>query len=209
MNNNLPKTIPIFPLENILFLPDVNLPLYIFEPRYLNMTSEAIKEGTLIGMVQLIDNKDNNFKETFKIGCAGKIVFYEKTEDEKFLIILKGISRFKIKKELSLKNGYRRIIPDWRFFKDDIKNKAIDNKLKEELIQNVGNYVKTLNLNFFKKQLNKIPTNEIIQIVARELAFSKIENQSIIECENSPKRIELLIKFLQNLSIADKSNAVH
>ena len=73
----------------------------------------------------------------------------------------------------------------------------------------IKNYIKTLNINFFEKQLNKIPTNEIIQIVAKEIAFSKIENQSIIECDNSSKRIELLIKFLQNLSAFDKSDSIH
>ncbi len=207
--NNLPKTLPIFPLENILFLPKVNLPLYIFEPRYLNMITDTINKENLIGMIQLTNSKDNNFNETFKIGCAGKIIYYEKTTDGKFLIVLKGVSRFKIQKELSLRNGYRRIVPNWTNFKNDLKEKKINTKLKEKLVQNIKNYIKTLNINFFEKQLNKIPTNEIIQIVAKEIAFSKIENQSIIECDNSSKRIELLIKFLQNLSAFDKSDSIH
>ena len=118
MIENLPKVIPIFPLKNILFLPEVNLPLYIFEERYLNMTSDVLNKDKIIGMIQ-IEQKTSDKQQRYKVGCAGKIIFFEKTTDNKFLIILKGVSRFKIKKELSLQRGYRRIIPNWENFKKD------------------------------------------------------------------------------------------
>ena len=208
MINRLPKILPIFPLENILFLPNVNLPLYIFEDRYLNMVNDAIKTNKLIGMVQII-NSNNVFKEVFKIGCAGKIVYYEKTPDKKIHLILNCFSRFKIKKELSIKNGYRRIIPNWEIFLSDHKKDNVSKLDKEILLQSIENNIKTLNINFFKKQLTKISANEIIQIVSRELAFSNIENQSLIEIQNCSKRINFLIKLIKNLLISNESQSLH
>tara|TARA_Y100000590_G_scaffold418842_1_gene520035 strand:+ start:888 stop:1514 length:627 start_codon:yes stop_codon:yes gene_type:complete len=206
MINKLPDMIPIFPLENILFLPKANLPLYIFEERYLNMVNDSIKGNKIIGMVQLKDSKNKIYKEVFNIGCAGKIVFYEKTPDNKILLILNGISRFKIKKEMSLKDGYRRCNIDWDEFKNDFKEKIIEEADKEILLQNIKSNIKTLNFKFFKKQINEIAPNEIIQIIAREFSFSNIENQSIMESINVKSRIGLLIKLLQNSLFSDNKS---
>ena len=164
MTTKLPEIIPIFPLENILFLPNVNLPLYIFEERYLNMTNDALKTNKIIGMIQIANSNNRIYKELFPIGCAGKIVFYERTTDNKILLILNGLKRFKIKKELSLKSGYRRIIPDWETFKND-NNKLLEKNDKERLLQNIKHNVKTINTKFFEKQLNQISINEIVQII--------------------------------------------
>tara|TARA_B100001123_G_scaffold326590_1_gene367299 strand:+ start:113 stop:742 length:630 start_codon:yes stop_codon:yes gene_type:complete len=209
MINKLPEIIPIFPLESILFLPSVNLPLYIFEQRYLNMINDALKGDKIVGMIQLTSTNNNTYKEVFKIGCAGKIIFYERTPDNKILLVLNGISRFKIQKELSLKDGYRRIEPNWKIFENDKSNKLIDKSYKEKLLQNIKQNVKTLNFKFFEKQLNKITINEIVQIVAKEFIFSNIENQSIIECSNDKSRVDLLIKLLQNSFLVNDNKSVH
>ena len=208
MTKTLPKILPIFPLENILFLPSTNLPLYVFEQRYLNMVNDALLNDKIIGMIQLTNTKSNTFREVFKIGCAGKIIFYEKTNDNKILLVINGFSRFKIKKELSLKDGYRRVVPIWDIFKNDGIEKKTDNKSKEQLLQNVKSNIQTLNHKFFKKQLDEISTNEIVQIIARELSLSNIENQSIIESKDNATRVSLLIKLLQN-SIFSDNKSIH
>ena len=208
MTKTLPKILPIFPLENILFLPSTNLPLYVFEQRYLNMVNDALLNDKIIGMIQLTNTKSNTFREVFKIGCAGKIIFYEKTNDNKILLVINGFSRFKIKKELSLKDGYRRVVPIWDIFKNDGIEKKTDNKSKEQLLQNVKSNIQTLNHKFFKKQLDEISTNEIVQIIARELSLSNIENQSIIESKDNAARVSLLIKLLQN-SIFSDNKSIH
>jgi len=208
MTKTLPKILPIFPLENILFLPSTNLPLYVFEQRYLNMVNDALLNDKIIGMIQLTNTKSNTFREVFKIGCAGKIIFYEKTNDNKILLVINGFSRFKIKKELSLKDGYRRVVPIWDIFKNDGIEKKTDNKSKEQLLQNVKSNIQTLNHKFFKKQLDEISTNEIVQIIARELSLSNIENQSIIESKDNATRVNLLIKLLQN-SIFSDNKSIH
>ena len=208
MTKTLPKILHIFPLENILFLPSTNLPLYVFEQRYLNMVNDALLNDKIIGMIQLTNTKSNTFREVFKIGCAGKIIFYEKTNDNKILLVINGFSRFKIKKELSLKDGYRRVVPIWDIFKNDGIEKKTDNKSKEQLLQNVKSNIQTLNHKFFKKQLDEISTNEIVQIIARELSLSNIENQSIIESKDNAARVSLLIKLLQN-SIFSDNKSIH
>ena len=209
MIDKLPKIIPIFPLENILFLPSATLPLYVFENRYLNMVNDALKEEKIIGMIQLATTKTNSFKEVFKTGCAGKIVFYEKTPDNKILLILSGISRFKIKKELALKDGYRRIVPNWEIYKNFDKQNVLEKEDKEKLLENIKLNVRVLNFNFFQKQFNHISANEIIQIIAREFSFSDIENQSIIESKDIKTRVNLFIKLIQNSILSSKNNSVH
>ena len=208
MTTKLPEIIPIFPLENILFLPNVNLPLYIFEERYLNMTNDALKTNKIIGMIQIANSNNRIYKELFPIGCAGKIVFYERTTDNKILLILNGLKRFKIKKELSLKSGYRRIIPDWETFKND-NNKLLEKNDKERLLQNIKHNVKTINTKFFEKQLNQLSINEIVQIIAREFSFSNIENQSIIESKDTTSMVSLLIKLLQKSLFSEENKSIH
>lgn len=114
---DLPKVIPVFPLNGVLLLPQGYLPLNIFEPRYKAMVDAALQSARMIGMVQPRDNHD---KETgsddlpvFTTGCAGRITAFEETTDGRYLITLTGICRYDIKEEIALKNGYRRVIPDW------------------------------------------------------------------------------------------------
>ena len=110
---------------------------------------------------------------------------------------------------ITIKNGYRRIIPNWEIFLSDHKKDNVSKLDKEILLQSIENNIKTLNINFFKKQLTKISANEIIQIVSRELAFSNIENQSLIEIQNCSKRINFLIKLIKNLLISNESQSLH
>ena len=102
--SELPTEIPVFPLSNAIFFPKTLLPLNIFEPRYKQMTEHAIDSDNLIGMVQSNQKKDDNgFQNVYEIGCVGYIEFHSNTPDGRYLINLKGISRFKIEKEIKTK----------------------------------------------------------------------------------------------------------
>src|SRR6266446_4748684 len=116
----LPLVLPIFPLAGVLLLPRGRLPLNIFEPRYLAMTRDALAGERLIGMVQPSDPRvagDN--PPVYPTGCAGRLTQFSETDDGRFLITLTGVSRFRIREELPLLSGYRRVIPDWQQFADD------------------------------------------------------------------------------------------
>ena len=137
---NLPTTIPIFPLKNALLLPGRQLPLNIFETRYLSMVSNALKTDKIIGMIQPTEKKNlkhkNNGEEVYEIGCAGKIVSSNQTPDNRYEIILQGVSRFSILKELEKVSGYRRVKVNWKNFKSDLK-KGSQEFIDRSLLKNV------------------------------------------------------------------------
>src|SRR5205809_1866652 len=117
----LPSILPIFPLTGVLLLPRGRLPLNIFEPRYLAMTRDALGGERLIGMVQPTDptTRDRN-PPVYPLGCAGRITAFSETDDGRYLITLTGVSRFRIRDELPLLSGYRRVVPDWQAFAQDL-----------------------------------------------------------------------------------------
>src|SRR5687768_11977298 len=134
----LPDMLPIFPLTGVLLLPRGRLPLNIFEPRYLAMTRDALGGARLIGMVQPSDpggppGTDPGIggpgiggpgigsmnPPVYLVGCAGRITQFSETDDGRYLLTLTGVSRFRIKEELPLLSGYRRVVPDWRAYAHD------------------------------------------------------------------------------------------
>src|SRR5579862_862962 len=118
--DELPRLLPIFPLTGVLLLPRGRLPLNIFEPRYLAMTRDAMVAERLIGMVQPSDPPIRELNPpVYQTGCAGRITSFSETEHGRFWITLTGVSRFRIKEELPLLSGYRRVVADWREFAAD------------------------------------------------------------------------------------------
>ena len=121
----LPDILPIFPLTGVLLLPRGRLPLNIFEPRYLAMTRNALGGERLIGMVQPSDPQDDNrggggpSPPVYPVGCAGRVTQFSETDDGRYLLTLTGVSRFRIREELPLLSGYRRVVADWQPFAHD------------------------------------------------------------------------------------------
>ena len=103
----LPKTIPLFPLSKVLLLPRAKLPLNLFENRYLHMLDYALANGRSIGMIQPTEKKKD--PKLYSVGCAGYITAFSQTNDNRYEIILKGLCRFELKSELNLINGFRRV----------------------------------------------------------------------------------------------------
>ncbi len=120
--DELPQTLPIFPLNGAVLLPRGNLPLNIFEPRYLNMLRDAMGADQLIGMIQV--PQEDNTDRLFDVGCAGRITRYEETDDGRLEIVLTGACRFKIIAELTSVRGYRLVTPDWSDFALDYQDQA-------------------------------------------------------------------------------------
>jgi Lon protease-like protein len=97
---NLPKIISVFPLSNFIIFPHTTVPLNIFEPKYVEMINDSIKTNKMIGLIQPKKNKFNSISDLHEVGCLGKITNFEDTSDGRYLIDLKGLSRFKITKEI-------------------------------------------------------------------------------------------------------------
>ena len=129
--NELPKTIPIFPLSNFIMFPGTTVPLNIFEPRYLQMVNDAMKKHRMIGMIQPKKTGVLKKPDLYEIGCIGKITSFNETDDGRYLIILNGICRFKIVEEIDNGNLYRECNVKYDDFSTDLVEKTNEIKFSD------------------------------------------------------------------------------
>ncbi len=179
MKNILPKKISIFPLRGAIFFPETNLPLNIFENRYLNMIEDSLKDNGFVGMIQ---SKKVN-EDVFKVGCLGKIESHEKTTDGRILINLKGLMRFRIEKEISNNKLYREFFVNYDEFKDDVnlKKYKVKNDLLEKLISNSKKYFYQQGMLVDWKEISKLKAFQQIYTLAMISPFSVSEKQKLLE----------------------------
>ena len=123
--NNLPKIIPVFPLSNFIIFPNTTVPLNIFETRYLDMINDSMKSDKLIGMIQpkINKNEESLKPDLHEIGCMGKITSFKETEDNRFLIEIKGLIRFQITNEIASNKKYREYEINFTDFYNDLVEK--------------------------------------------------------------------------------------
>ena len=179
MNFDLPKKISIFPLRGAIFFPKTNLPLNIFEKRYVNMVEDALKGDKYIGMIQ--SNKVDG--GVFKVGCLGKIDRYERMSDGRILINLKGLSRFRIKEEIENKKLYREFLVNYDDFKKDInlKEYKVKDELLIKLINNSKKYFYQQGMLIDWKEISKLEAFQQIYTLAMISPFSASEKQKVLE----------------------------
>ena len=179
MNKDFPKKISVFPLRGAIFFPKTNLPLNIFEKRYVSMVEDALKGDKYIGMVQ--SKKVEG--EVFKVGCLGKIDRHEKTPDGRILINLNGLSRFKIDEEVSNDKLYREFIVNYEDFKEDMKLKdyEVKNEILEKLINNSKKYFSQQGVLIDWREISKLKAFEQIYTLAMISPFSVSEKQKVLE----------------------------
>ena len=204
---DLPKKIPVFPLANFIIFPEMTVPLNIFEPRYIEMINHSMKNNRMIGMIQPKKMPDKSKTGLYEIGCLGKITSFDETEDGRYSIILKGVSRFKIVNELKNNKSYRECEVDFKEFEDDVK---LDTKKNEQL--NLETIFKNLKLLFKKrgyvvnlKELEKQNISETINTLSMSAPFLLEEKQALLESQNLNSRKNNLEKILKTY-IADNFN---
>ena len=188
-----PSIIPVFPLSGVIYFPKTNLPLNIFEQRYLNLINDAYDKDKLIGMVQ--SKKEN--KSVYEIGCLGKISDYQKSKDGRILINLTGISRFKILKEISNDKLYREFEVDYENFVEDVKDvhDEIDSK---ELMEKAKTFFKRNGLLLNWREFEKLDHTQKINTLAMIAPITNEEKQKLLEAislENKIKTLESIISF--------------
>ena len=197
--NNLPNTIPIFPLSNFIIFPKTTVPLNIFEPRYVDMVNDSMKSNKLIGMIQPKKPSDDLTSPILhNIGCLGKITSFKETEDGRYLIELKGLIRFELIKEIVNSTKYREYEVDFKRFDHDLDEKKEELKFSDlELI------FKDLKVLFEKrgfiinwKELEKQSLDETINALAMASPFSLEEKQVLLEAENLSKRKKKIAEIL-------------
>ena len=178
MLEKLPIKIPVFPLRNAIFFPETNLPLNIFEPRYLKMVEKAIKSDGVIGMIQ---SKEVD-GEVFKVGCLGKINDHKKTGDGRILINLYGLSRFKIDKEINNNEPFREFQVNYDFFKNDTNNKyLVEENTFKKFIENSKKLFEKQGMGLNWQELSKIKKTQQIYTLVMISPFSVSEKQKLLE----------------------------
>ena len=177
--NTLPKQIPIFPLRGVIFFPETNLPLNIFESRYLKMINDTLKNDKYLGMIQSKEIEG----EVYKIGCLGKIDEHKKTEDGRILINLKGINRFQVDQEIKNNELYREFLVNYEPFKNDINNDRVlvKNEKLKELIDNSKIFFKKQGILINWSELSKLSVKKQIYNLAMISPISVEEKQKLIE----------------------------
>ncbi len=194
----LPETLPIFPLPGCLLLPGGRLPLNIFEPRYLAMVRDALQQARMIGMVQPREGtKADGSPEVYRLGCAGRITTFSETDDGRYLITLDGLARFRVAEELALADGgYRRVRADFSAFRGDLQ--------EEEAEIDRGRLLTTLR-SFFDRQgidgdwdtIQKTGNERLVTSLAMLCPFSASEKQALLEAADLPERAASIITMLQ------------
>ena len=208
---NLPKIIPIFPLSNFIIFPKTTVPLNIFETRYIDMINDSMKTNKYIGMIQPKISKklDNSELPTLhKIGCLGKITSFKETDDGRYLIDLKGIIRFEIKKEIETNKKYREFDISFDNYLHDLNN------IKEELkFTDLEIIFKDLKSLFEKrgfiinwKALEKQSLDETINALAIASPFSLEEKQILLEASNLSIRKTKIAEILSTYTFDQYNN---
>ena len=196
MKNTLPKNIPVFPLSGVIYFPKTNLPLNIFEPRYLALVDDCFKSNKYMGMIQT----RRNSSEVYTIGCLGKITEHKKTKEGRLLINLTGITRFEIVKEISNKKSYREFEISYDKFTQDLSSGREQFEKKEkikELSQKIKIFFKKNGLLLNWKEFEKLDQNQRINTLAMIAPISNEEKQTILESINLQTKTKILSEIIE------------
>ena len=193
----LPDTLPVFPLTNAVVMPGGHLPLNIFEPRYLNMLQDAMERHRLIGMIQPRDESPN--PDLYSVGCAARITRYEETNDGRLEVSLTGLCRFEIKEELVTTRGYRLIVPDWSKFAMDYEEQAEPDLVTQRSFINVlRSYFNQTDMTLDWKVMEKLDGESLLNALFYFLNLSNEDKQMLIEIDTVEQRIKAITAILEN-----------
>ncbi len=194
--SDLPATLPVFPLPGAVLFPRWQLPLNIFEPRYLNMIDDAISGARLIGMVQATGGPREK-PDLARVGCAGRITAYSETDDGRYLITLTGIARFGIAKELEAATPYRQVKADWAPFAGDLVAVGpAAQASRDSLVAAFRAYVAANQMQADWSAVEDAPLETLVHALASGCPFSVAEKQALLEAPDLAARADALIALL-------------
>ena len=196
---DLPKRIPIFPLTGAVLFPGTQLPLNIFESRYINMIDDALASSDrLIAMIQPASSKDSDSKILTNVGCVGKITTFNEIEDNRYLITLTGIIRFKIKEELDTTTPYRQVIPDFTNFDTDLEDQNVESIDREKLLSLIKKYLEHRNMLTDWDIIQQTSTEQLINYSGVLVPFTPEEKQLLLESITITERCDALEALYQS-----------
>jgi uncharacterized protein len=189
----LPTTLPIFPLTGVLLLPRGQLPLNIFEPRYLAMTRDSLSGERMIGMVQPQDGRgDAGEPPVYRTGCAGRITSFSETDDGRYLIALTGVARFDIIEELPHDRLYRRIVPDWRPYRADLDEDSAVAIDRPRFVAALKPFFERHEISADWQAIENAPGERLVTAIAMLCPFAPSEKQALLQAPDTAERARLL-----------------
>ena len=198
-SSDLPQLIPIFPLDGALLLPHGQLPLNIFEPRYLNMIDDAMAGERIIGMIQTRAGGARDNPALAAVGCAGRITSYAETADGRYLLTLTGVCRFRLVAEPSSQTPYRQVRADFSAFEADLAGED-DAELeagRSDLLAGLKAYLDGRGLELDWTQAREAPMEALINSLSMALPFETAEKQALLEAPGVEDRCAVLVALLQ------------
>ena len=204
MNKKFPKQIPVFPLSGVIYFPKTNLPLNIFEERYLDLVKDSFRNDKLMGMVQ--SKKENSL--VYKVGCLGKISDYQETSDGRVLINLTGLTRFEITKEVANKKKYREFEVDYKkFYKDVLDNEKLALAYdKLNFMEKVKKFFEKNGLMINWKEFEKLDEAQKINTLSMIAPISNEEKQKLLETVSFNDKTNTLLNIIEFYSYENVSD---
>ena len=184
---NIPKVIPVFPLSGVIYFPKTNLPLNIFEERYLDLVNDTYKKDKFMGMVQ----SKKNGNDIYNIGCLGKISDFQKSEDGRILINLSGVTRFKILEEVKNSKLYREFRVDYKKFELDLKDISLDQDT-DALMEKAKVFFKRNGLLLNWREFEKLDKMQRINTLSMISPVTNEEKQKLLESLTIKDKVETL-----------------
>ncbi len=195
---DLPQTLPIFPLSGVLLLPRGQLPLNIFEPRYLQMVDAAMAGNRLIGMIQPVEKEEQALKPALSaVGCAGRITGYAETDDNRYLITLTGVCRFRVERELDDAAPFRKVKPDFAPYLADLATTGDQKFPRERLLAALKDYLSQRDLSADWQSVMSAPDEMLVNALAMLCPFAPAEKQALLEARDWIDRVDTLVALLE------------
>ncbi len=195
-----PEVIPLFPLGGALLLPRGQMPLNVFEPRYLAMIDDALKAERVIGMIQPEpdDGRQPEIPPLLKVGCLGRITQLAETGDGRYIITLTGISRFRLLEELSVTTAYRQARVDYEPFATDFVARAGEEGVdRKGLLKALRDFARVNDLKIDWKGVNEAPNEALVNALSMMCPFGPREKQALLEAATLKDRAEVLVAITE------------
>jgi uncharacterized protein len=204
---DLPKQIPVFPLSASLLLPRTDLPLNIFEPRYLAMIEDAMKGERVIGIIQPVENDESDAPKLEAVGCAGRLTSYSETDDGRLLITITGVARFNLKREVAAKMPYRVFNVDYKPFAIDFVNETGARSVnRDQLITAFREYLEANNMSADWNEVSAVSTEVLVNTLSLLAPYPAREKQALLEAPDLKSRADVLVA-LTEMALAKSGGA--
>jgi Lon protease-like protein len=195
---DLPKSLPLFPLTGAVLLPRGQLPLNIFEPRYLEMVDYALTGDRLIGMIQPTENEETVLRPPLsQVGCAGKIIAFRESDDNRYLITLAGLCRFRLTGEMETTTPWRAGFCDFAPFASDLAQQSDEEFPRERLLAALKTYLNSRDMKADWKSVMTAPGEALVNALAMMCPFDPAEKQALLEAPSFQERASTLMALLE------------